>query len=267
MSMKCTTNVSRRYFLKAAAFGIASVGLPGPGRFAFARGASIPAPLAKAGGRWAPSFVDDFSDAASIDQNWVRMTDRGDGHKTVRLPQNVTVSGGELDLKLGHGDDKDRPFTGGFVQSRSFRQRYGYFECEMRIADEPGVNNAFWLTSDRSTEGNVRFELDVAEAKYPDVVQVAARQWLPRRITHSTTYRSGLRLAGGFHRYGMLWTEAEFRFFFDDKPIYAVANTFAHTPAMILFSNAVAPFAGKTDGHVDGAETSIGQVRVFENVG
>jgi hypothetical protein len=61
--------------------------------------------------------------------------------------------------------------------------------------------------------------------------------------------------------------EEVFQFFFDDKPIYAVANTFAYTPAMILFSNAVAPFAGKTDGDVEGAETSIGRIRVFENVG
>jgi beta-glucanase (GH16 family) len=137
----------------------------------------------------------------------------------------------------------------------------------MRIANEPGVNNAFWLTSDRATEGNVRFELDVAEAKYPNAVQVSVRQWRPRRVTLSNTYRPELRLADGFHRYGMLWTEKEFQFFFDDRPIYAVANTFAYTPAMILFSNAVAPFAGKTDGDVEGAETSIGRIRVFESVG
>jgi beta-glucanase (GH16 family) len=265
--MERSKDVSRRFFLKTAAFGAISSGPLGPHRFAFAQGSSMPAPLAEVGGHWRLSFIDDFADAASFDQHWDRVTDRGGDHKTVRLPENVTVSGGELDLKLGHSSDERRPYTGGFVQSRTFRQRFGYFECEMRIANEPGVNNAFWLTSDRATEGDVRFELDVAEAKYPNVVQVAVRRWRPSRLTLSATHRARVKLFDDFHRYSMLWTEEEFRFFFDEMPIYAVANTFAYTPAMILFSNAVAPFAGKSDGHVEGAETSIGRIRVFENVG
>ena len=189
--------------------------------------------------------------------------------KSVRLPGNVAISGAGLSLKLGSNTrdtNGKRPFTGGYVRTRDFRQCYGYFECEMQIANEPGVNNAFWLTSVRETEGDTRFELDVVEAKYPNVVQVTARRWLPDREVFSKTYRPRrTRLADAYHRYGMLWSKDQFQFFFDDKKIYEVANTFAHTPAQLLFSNAVASFAGKDDGDVNGAATSIRNIRVFQN--
>ncbi len=114
------------------------------------------------------------------------MTARRPG--SVRLLGNVDISGAGLSLKLGSNTrdtNGKRPFTGGYVRTRDFRQCYGYFECEMQIANEPGVNNAFWLTSVRETEGDTRFELDVVEAKYPNVVQVTARRWLPDREVFS----------------------------------------------------------------------------------
>ncbi|MBQ0820656.1 MULTISPECIES: glycoside hydrolase family 16 protein [Microvirga] len=265
--MKDPDALSRRSFLQTVTCGAVLGGSLNRCRSAFAQGSSQPAPLAELGGRWRLSFLDDFANAAHFDRYWVRVTDRGGDHQTVRLPENVAVSDGGLHLKLGHGNDEQRPYTGGFVQSRSFRQCFGYFECEMRIANETGVNNAFWLTSDHATEGDARFELDIAEAKYPNLIQVAARSWRPRRVTWSATSRPGAKLSEDFHCYSMLWTEQEFRFFFDEVPIYSVANTFAHTPAMVLFSNAVASFAGKSDGHVEGSETSIRRVRVFEKVG
>ncbi|WP_245364255.1 glycoside hydrolase family 16 protein [Sinorhizobium americanum] len=215
------------------------------------------------------SFNDDFTEEAGFNQRWLKVNDSGGETKSVRLPGNVDLSGGGLSLNLGSNTNDatgKRPFTGGYVRSRDFRQCYGYFECEMRIADEPGVNNAFWLTSVPETEGDTHFELDVVEAKYPNVVQVTARRWRPHREVLSRTYRPrGTRLADAYHRYGMLWNESQFQFFFDDRTIYEVPNTFAHTPAVLLFSNAVASFAGKDDGDVNGAATAIRNVRVFQN--
>lgn len=260
---------SRRSFLSLAGFGVASAGLLARPGLAYALCSDLPATLRRADGKWQLSFSDNFTDNAGFDARWLRVNDSGGETKTVRLPENVTISGGGMSLKLGRNArniDGKRPFTGGYVRTRDFRQCYGYFECEMRIANEPGVNNAFWLTSVRETEGDTRFELDVAEAKYPNAVQVTARRWLPDREVFSKTYRPRLKLADAFHRYGMLWSEDRFQFFFDDKKIYEVENTFAHTPAQLLLSNAVAAFAGRDDGNVDGAATSIRNIRVFQNI-
>lgn len=260
-------HLGRRAFLRAAGAGLATTSLllSPLGRRALAVD-DLPAPLIRAGGDWRLTFQDTFDDAATFRRNWRRVRNGGSQHRTMRLPENVVVADGSLQLELGHQADQERPFTGGYVRSRTFRQCYGYFECDMRIADEPGVNNAFWLIADPKTRGDVRFELDVVEAKYPNIVQVNARRWRPERITLAATHRSAEPLAQDFHRYAMLWTEKRFTFFFDDKEIFSAENTFAHTPAILLFSNAVAPFAGKTDGDVRGAATAVDRIRVFSDV-
>lgn len=262
------TQLSRRSFLTLAGFGVASAGLLARPALARALCPNLPSALQRASGDWQLSFTDDFTDNAGFDQRWVKVTDSGGETKSVRRPENVTISGAGLSLNLGRNRDNrggNRPFVGGYVRTKDFRQRYGYFECEMKIANEAGVNNAFWLTSVPDSEGDKRFELDVVEAKFPNLVHVTARQWLPVKKVLSKSYRPRLKLANEFHRYGMLWSEDSFKFYFDEKKIFEAVNDFAHTPAQLLFSNAVASFAGKDDGDVDGAATSIRNIRVFQN--
>lgn len=256
----------RRRFLKAVAGGVAALAAPALPRAAVAfSGGPLPAPLARAGGDWQLTFEDEFDDPVAFQSTWESLKRGGHKHLTMRYPRNVLVEDGELDLELGHQNDPKRPFTGGYIRTRSFRQTYGYFECEMRIASEAGVNNAFWMVSDRSKQGDTQFELDIAEVKYPNIVQVSARRWKPEKIVLAATYRTEAQLDQSFHRYAMLWTEDEFRFFVDDVDVFDVENRFAHTPAMLLFSNAVAPFAGKNDGDVEGAATTIRNVRVYQD--
>ncbi|WP_299472508.1 glycoside hydrolase family 16 protein [uncultured Roseibium sp.] len=259
-------SISRRRFFTAAAGGVvAAAALTSPRPLAAFSGGALPAPLTRSDGDWKLTFEDEFDDPVAFQTTWESLKRGGHQHKTMRYPRNVVVEDGELDLELGHQSDPKRPFTGGYIRTRSFRQTYGYFECEMRIASEGGVNNAFWMVSDRSLQGNTQFELDIAEVKYPNIVQVSARRWKPEKIVLAATYRSDSQLDEGFHRYAMLWTENEFRFFVDDQDVFDIENTFAHTPGMLLFSNAVAPFAGKNDGDVEGAATTVRNVRVFQD--
>jgi len=256
----------RRRFLNLTTAGLVSAGLAlRPSGLKALTASELPVPLARMKGDWQLTFEDSFDDPAAFDRSWERLKKGGHNHPTMRYPQNVVVEDGEVDLRLGHQDDPKKPFTGGYIQTRTFRQCYGYFECDMRIPNEDGVNNAFWLTSDRKTEGSTRFELDVAEVKYPNSVQLAARRWKPNRLVTSSRYISDERLYEGFHRYAMLWTQNSFRFYVDDWEVYEADNSFAHTPAIVLLSNAVAPFAGETDGDVAGAATTVQNVRVFQN--
>ncbi|MCV0425189.1 MAG: glycoside hydrolase family 16 protein [Roseibium sp.] len=258
--------IDRRRFLRTAAGGLASAGfLATSGRLSALSSVDLPVPLSQMEGIWQPTFEDNFFDLGRFHQNWERMRKGGHGHFTMRYPRNVVVDHGEVDLLLGHQSDPDRPFTGGYIRTRNFRQLYGYFECEMRIASEAGVNNAFWMISDKRTAGETHFELDVAEVKYPNIVQVSVRRWRPEKKVLASRYRSSTRLDDTFHRYAMLWTEKSFRFYVDDLEVFEAENEFAHTPAMLLLSNAVAPFAGKNDGSVVGAATTIRNVRAFQD--
>lgn len=258
--------VDRRSFLGLIA-GTAAATLGGTLR-ASSAASDLPAALNGSLDEWTLSFHDDFRNHAEFERHWLKVTERDGETRSVRLPQNVALTDNGLDLNLGRNPEKPdakRPFSAGYVRTREFRQRYGYFECSMRIAREPGVNNAFWLTSVPESEGDIHFELDVAEAKFPRDIQVAARRWRPERIVLAANHRPDRKLADAFHRYGMLWSEQSFDFFFDDRPIFRIGNDFAHTPAQLLFSNAVASFAGRDDGDIDGAMTSIAEVRVFQS--
>lgn len=252
----------RRRFLASA---LASTGL---WLAPWARAATGALPPAFAGapddaGHWQLSFRDEFDDPQRFEKDWMKVTIAGDNVQTLRVPENAVVAAGQLDLELDHATSGKQPFTGGYVQTRSFRQRYGYFECEMRIAAEEGVNNAFWMVSVPETEGDHHFELDVAEVKFPDDIQGTARLWRPERqvVSGKTSFPD---LHEDFHRYGLLWGPERFTFFFDDEPYFEAPNRFAHTPAQVRLSNAVAKFAGQHDGDVRGAATSIRQVAVFQ---
>lgn len=225
-----------------------------------------PDPISDA--KWTVSFDDELDDLARFQRNWRKVTNAGDQTQTLRIPQNDVLHNGALELRLGTNPDEgaDRfRFTGGYVESASFRQCYGYFECDMSIAAEAGVNNAFWLVSDPKTQGEYHFELDVAEVKFPNVVQSSARLWRPTRVVQAHVLRPSANLASASHRYGMLWSPEQFTFFFDGAPFFATPNDFAHAPAMLRLSNAVAAFAGANDGDVAGAATIVERVRVLQN--
>lgn len=254
--------LTRRRVLTLLGAGAVSSALP---RSAFADEAP---PDPRRDASWRVSFDDDFEDPVRFGRNWRKVTNAGDQTQTLRLPQNDVLRNGSLELRLGDNPDVGNQrfrFTGGYVESASFRQCYGYFECEMTIADEAGVNNAFWLVSDPKTQGAQHFELDVAEAKFPNAVQSSARLWRPTRLVRAHVLRPSVRLAAAPHRYGMLWGPQQFTFFFDGVPFFIAANDFAHTPAVLRLSNAVATFAGVSDGDVAGAATVFGRVRVLES--
>ena len=259
-----TERPRRRTFLAAA--GALVAGLLLPVQFALAT-QDLPAALGPAG-RWTLALADDFADAHTFARDWQRVTSAGDGILSMRLPENVVLSSDGLRLELGRNtadQDGKRPFTAGYVETKTFRQSYGYFECEMRIANEAGVNNAFWLVSDPKTQTAQHFELDVAEVQFPNEIQGTARQWRPERKAWSRTIKVPEALAGDFHRYGMLWSPDRFEFYFDDVLYYSAPNVMAHTPALVRFSNAVAAFAGTNDGDVAGAATAIRQIRIYQN--
>jgi len=253
---------TRRGLLAFFGASFASAALPHP-----SSAAETPPDL-KRDANWTVSFDDTFDDPSRFALNWRKIKSGGDQTQTLRLPQNDVLADGTLRLELGSNPDANDHrfrFTGGYVESADFRQRYGYFECEMTIALEAGVNNAFWLVSDPRTQAAQDFELDVAEVKFPTVVQSSVRLWRPTRQVHAKVFHAPVSLAAASHRYAMLWGPKQITFFFDDMAFFTVQNDFAHTPAVLRLSNAVADFAGPNDGEVTGAATVIGRVRVLQN--
>lgn len=253
--------VNRRAFV----LGAAAVGQVGSAQARSPR-SSLPPALQAIGGTWRLDFQDDFKDPAVSRKKWTAVSDRGGGHDSIRIPENVSVSNEELRLKLGRSDGK-RTWSAGYVQTSEYRPTYGYFETSMKIPTEKGVNNAFWLTSDPSqlNSDGTTYELDVVEAKFPNFFQCVVRRWKPSKITIPIKQRIDADLSEKHNIFAMLWLEDEISFFFNDKKIFATPNEFVHTPAVVKLSNAAGGSLGRTDDDVQG-ETSYEYVRVFRKM-
>ncbi|MDK1494169.1 family 16 glycosylhydrolase [Sinorhizobium sp. 7-81] len=155
-------------------------------------------------------------------------------------------------------------YTSGMLTTySSFAQTYGYFEMRADMPDDEGAWPAFWLLP---ADGSWPPELDVVEMRGQDPNTVIA-------TVHSnetglqTSIASAAKLTdtSGFHKYGVLWTEDEIVWYFDDAAI-ARADTPAdmHDPMYMLVNLAVGGMAGSpTEGLVGGAEMKVDYIKAY----
>jgi len=68
--------------------------------------------------------------------------------------------------------NQDNKWTTAYIASKS-KYSSGYFETSLKIADIPGVNNAFWVTTDDN------YEIDPSEIHYPNMDGVGVHYWPP----------------------------------------------------------------------------------------
>ncbi|MGF6159465.1 beta-glucanase (GH16 family) [Ensifer sp. KUDG1] len=155
-------------------------------------------------------------------------------------------------------------YTSGMLTTySSFAQTYGYFEMRADMPDDQGAWPAFWLLP---ADGSWPPELDVVEMRGQDANTVITTAHSNENGEH-TIVRDGAQVADtdGFHDYGVLWTEDEIVWYFDDTEI-ARADTPAdmHEPMYMLVNLAVGGMAGTPDGEFDdGAEMQIDSIEAY----
>jgi beta-glucanase (GH16 family) len=210
-------------------------------------------------GRTPPTFSSDFKNPAQFRSEWQPQTDEKAGLKSCRRPENAQSTTDGLRLRtLAARDCKPQWSTGSVIST--FRQRYGFFEARMKIADTGGMNNAFWLTT------NDRYEIDIAEVRFPGYDHMNLCNWAPSVKTHTVGLGVGFRedLSKGFHDYGVLWTPAEIIFEVDGDPVGAiVTRDVIDGAADVRFSTALGDWAGKVSDNPIGHDMVVQSVRVF----
>ncbi|WP_331376924.1 endo-1,3-1,4-beta-glycanase EglC [Sinorhizobium chiapasense] len=155
-------------------------------------------------------------------------------------------------------------YTSGLLTTHSsFAQTYGYFEIRADMPDDQGVWPAFWLLP---ADGSWPPELDVVEMRGQDPNTVIATVH-SNETGSQTSIASAVKVAdtSGFHKYGVLWTEEEIVWYFDDAAI-ARADTPSdmHDPMYMLVNLAVGGIAGTpADGLVDGAQMKIDYIKAY----
>ncbi len=183
----------------------------------------------------------------------------------------VDVENGVLTITAARADDSIKPYinnyeyTSGLLNTYgSFAQTYGYFEIRADMPENHGVWPAFWLLP---ADGSWPPELDVVEMRGqdPNTVNVAAHS---NETGSRTTVGSavGVPDTEGFHNYGLLWTEDELVWYFDDTEIFrAQTPSDMHKPMYMLVNLAVGGAAGTpADGLATPAEMQVDYIRAYE---
>ncbi|MCA1408950.1 family 16 glycosylhydrolase [Ensifer sp. IC3342] len=155
-------------------------------------------------------------------------------------------------------------YTSGMLTTHSsFAQTYGYFEMRADMPNDQGAWPAFWLLP---ADGSWPPELDVVEMRGEDTNTVITTAHSNETGSH-TMSQNEVKASdtSGFHKYGVLWTEDEIVWYFDDTAI-ARADTPSdmHEPMYMLVNLAVGGMAETpSDGLVDGSEMKIDYVKAY----
>ncbi|PDT81404.1 family 16 glycosylhydrolase [Sinorhizobium sp. BJ1] len=182
-----------------------------------------------------------------------------------------SVSNGVLTIKAAPASEAIQAqingydYTSGLLTTHaSFAQTYGYFEVRADMPDDQGVWPAFWLLP---ADGSWPPELDVVEMRGQDPNTIIATVH-SNETGSQTSIASAVKVpdTSGFHKYGVLWTEDEIVWYFDDAAI-ARADTPSdmHDPMYMLVNLAVGGIAGTpSDGLVDGSQMKIDYIKAYQ---
>ena len=233
-----------------------------------ALGVCAPAPLTAAppGQDWALVFSDEFNGTtADLGQNWEFQNGPNTHILCSRWRENAVETNGLCRLLNRKEKRGGQDWTSASLWTRRQFQ-YGYFECRYRYGAATGLNNSFWLMTrggDTNTPG--RFEIDINEGHFPNLVNMNLHKWSGAHWSRSKSWKAaGRQLSAEFHVYGLEWTATELVWFFDGQEIRRETNTIAHDPAPLLLSSAIIKWAGPVTDAIDGTAMEVDYVRVYE---
>lgn len=179
-----------------------------------------------------------------------------------------SVDDGVLTITAARAEEAIRPyinnyeFTSGMLNTfYSFSQTYGYFEARVDMPDSRGTWPAFWLLP---ADDSWPPEIDVIEMRHPNKLVLSAHSDATGTRTSVQTV-SYVADSGGFHDYGLLWTEDELVWYFDGAEV-ARAETPAdmHDPMYMIANLGIGGWAGKPpDGLATPAEMKIDYIRAY----
>lgn len=213
---------------------------------------------------WQLVFADEF-DGDKLDADKWQCEAGSPGHiQSSRWPENVVVKDGHCRLLTRKEKRGGKEWTSGHFWTRSFKPCYGFFECRMKIAAAPGLNNAFWLMADGKKDDGKKFEIDICESHFPNKVNTNLHWWGGKHWGKSFQWKAPFDLSTRFHTLGLEWTEAELVWFFDGKEIRRQEHTICRHAARVRFSTAVMPWAGKITDALDGTSMIVDCVRVWQ---
>jgi len=220
-------------------------------------------------GTWDSNYWWGAPNGNSLHNNGERQWYIDHAYGPTRSVNPFSIEDGVLTITAARAPEEIRPYinnyeyTSGMLTSfESFAQTYGYFEIRADMPDEKGTWPAFWLLP---ADGNWPPELDVVEMRGQDPNQLVLTAHSEATGDH-TQIRTVANVASteGFHTYGLLWTEDELVWYFDDVEV-ARAETPAdmHDPMYMIVNMGLGGWAGTPSDDL-AAEMKIDYIHAYQ---
>lgn len=166
---------------------------------------------------WVLVYSEEFSKNKTIDKNWTPQNESPRDILSSRWRENLRVRRGKILLSNKKENLGGKEWTtANLISKRKFK--YGYFECKMKISEASGINNAFWLNSEKSINEKPAFEIDIVEGHYPSSVHNAIHNWGTitnrKHSSKGEKYEADEDLTKRYHIYGLYWDDRIIQFFF-----------------------------------------------------
>ncbi len=215
-------------------------------------------------------WADEF-DGAALDSNKWQNYNPGKRRDAVNVDHAVTLDGqGHLVIATSRsGDDYH---TGMIATRNKFATAFGYFECRARLQRQVGHWSAFWLQTPTMGKeiGNPAVsgtEIDIFEylCNFGDSL-VHNLHW-DGYDAHHKTVGSGVvvpGLSGGWHTFGLLWSEPEYVFYVDGRQTWCTGQAVSMRDQFIILSLEVGEWAGDIARAVLPDSLLVDYVRVYK---
>lgn len=214
--MANATICMRTSFVLAPLLALTGVACPAATQQAFA-----PVPSAPLGYQLA--WSDEFNGSSVAADQWRPRTDTKMWSR--QRPENVSVGGGVLRLRVDRSLDSEVGYSGaGLISRRSFR--YGYYEARLRVPEGAGWHTSFWLMAEpgksEAGAGLPVQEIDVVESDSvkPTRYDATVHRWKPE--PHMVLSGKAIKtpdLSKDFHVFGCELTADLATFSFDGQVV------------------------------------------------
>lgn len=221
------------------------------------------------GAAWKLAFHDEFERDELDPEKWWHAMDAPASHESSRWPENVEVKDGVCRLVTRKQRRGKTDWTTARFYSRSFYQKYGYFEARVKVIGRTGVNNGFWITSIWGSDQWRFLQIDAVAVhgggKQRPMIR-GNRSPDNQGYDQHVEWTPPVDLSKDFHVYGLLWTEKAVVWYFDGREIYRISEPFDPGPMRVEFGTAVGAWAGEVTDALDGTAMEVDYVRAFEKV-
>ncbi len=204
----------------------------------------------------APSFSDEFTGKAVDFSKWQSgypwndCTNRTNAERQCYTPEALGVGEGVLRIRSDRRSSSELPYSSGMINSsKSFAQKYGYFEIRAKLPRGKGLWPAFWLYPTK-IDAEFEPEIDVMEhiGSEPNTVYLTQHYVKSSELREYGSVWSGPDFTDGFHTFSVSWMPKAIVWYVDGVERFRSQR---HIPREKMFAFLNVAVGGTTPGDPD----------------